>query len=269
MLKPGDEFKTIRVLVTPQMAKATISANKITNRRLNPQRVAYFVHLMKSGQFVCTHQGIALDSENNIIDGQHRLAAVVASGCCVYMMVSKNVPIDTMPLVDSGAPRTLKHRLELYGIKTHPIELAIARILEYGAVASTQNSLGFEDAIVLLEKYKDGVAFAVSNGGTNVHAPVLAVIARASYTVNPDVLKRFLEVYKTECPSDETETAPLKLKRFVMAMGGVNKGTPNNPVVRKREHIYFLTQSALHRFIKKERVKTLIAATSELFPLPE
>lgn len=260
-------FTTTRILISPTVAKRILDDTKIRNRRINPVRVKYFVMLMKSGQFLCTHQGIALDIDGNIVDGQHRLMAVVESKCSVYMMVSKGVPFDTIPVVDCGQPRTLSHRLTLAGVDFGKSEVAIARILEYGIVAASQSNLGIEEAKRILYKYEDAIRFASEITGCGVLSPIAAVIARAYYTQDPKKLKRFVEVYKTECPLNDTETAPLKLKRAVLKYGSY-RGANGQEAVNQRRDIYNLTEAALYRYLKGERVSSLMASEKEHFPIP-
>lgn len=263
-------FETKRILVTPDLAKRTLEFSKIANRRINPVRVKYFVRLLKQGQFMCTHQGIALDGDGNILDGRHRLTAIVESKCSVYMMVSKGVPTETMSVIDCNQPRTLLNRLSISGnLSTTPTHISTVRILEYGIVGASQAALGIEDAKCLLDKYGDALDFVILQGkiGTKVPAAVCAVLARAYYTKrNRQRIMRFIEVYKNETPENDGETGALRLKRHVMVLK--KKGIQSYDWVEAKRQVYWLAESAVDRFIKCENVRILNAATTELFPTP-
>lgn len=74
------------VFVNPTHAKGLLSYNT-GNRRLRPSTVSHYADQMRRGEWKETHQPIAFDDDGNLIDGQHRLAAVVESGVGVYFWV--------------------------------------------------------------------------------------------------------------------------------------------------------------------------------------
>jgi len=234
-------------------------------------RVKYFVRLIKTGTFMCTHQGIALDNDGNILDGRHRLTAISESGCSTFMMVSKGVPIETMAVIDCNQPRTLLNRLSISGVQgVTPSHIAVLRILEYGITGASQAALGIEDAECLLEKYRESLDFILVDGkaGSKVPAPISAVLARAYYDKrNRPRLLRFIEVYKNETPKNDGETGALRLKRFVLNCKNLKLDRTINPI-ETRNRIYWTAESAISRFLKSENVAALIPAKEERFKLP-
>jgi hypothetical protein len=271
--KSKAQFETKRILVTPELAEATLKHNKLDNRRINPVRVRYFVKLIKEGKFMCTHQGIALDDKGNILDGRHRLTAILESKCSVYMMVSKGVPQETMSVIDCNQPRTLLNRLTICGRdEITPSHIAIVRILEFGIVGASQAALGIEEAEIMLDKYADALEFVINKCGASkgIPAPVSAVIARAYYTKEHSSLIRFAEIYKHEDPENKSESAALKLKRKVLEMKDL-RGRGQDIVVGHssvRVMIYQLTESALYRLLKGEKVESLVPSKEEKFKFP-
>lgn len=63
---------------------------------------------MQDGNWQLTHQGILLGKNGIVIDGQHRLHAVVLSGCSVQMMVCVDDSIESAKncMVDLQMPRS-------------------------------------------------------------------------------------------------------------------------------------------------------------------
>lgn len=100
-------MKTEVVLVTPKMAAEWLAKNN-SNRTLRRHAVDHYARQMRLGQWRLTHQGVCLDADGNLVDGQHRLAAVVQSETAVTMLVSSLDETATalaMPL-DTGMPRS-------------------------------------------------------------------------------------------------------------------------------------------------------------------
>lgn len=96
------KIKSVETLtVTPAIAENMLLKN-IGNRKLRPDTVSRYSKSMKTGNWKSTHQGIAIDEFGNIIDGQHRLAAVVKSGTTIITTLTiykgeldaKMVPLD-------------------------------------------------------------------------------------------------------------------------------------------------------------------------------
>jgi hypothetical protein len=63
-------------MVTPVKAGEWLQANT-PNRPLSKPIVKAFAEAMRRGEWVVTHRGIAFDTNGVLVDGQHRLAAIV------------------------------------------------------------------------------------------------------------------------------------------------------------------------------------------------
>lgn len=65
--------------ITPAMASEMLGNND-GNRNLSQSKVLNYMRSMKEGSWRLTHQGIAVSDTGNVIDGQHRLAAIAQLG---------------------------------------------------------------------------------------------------------------------------------------------------------------------------------------------
>lgn len=76
---------------------------------------------MSADAWKLTPDPITFDTEDNLINGQHRLEAVRQSGKTVRMMVSTGWPVERngqvqlIDLLDGGKPRTIDQMLHLHG----------------------------------------------------------------------------------------------------------------------------------------------------------
>ena len=107
------EMKSKVVMVDPALALEWLQRNIETNRPLRPTVVENYADEMRRGEWHLTHQGIALDIDGNLIDGQHRLAAVIKANVIVPMMVTVNAPRGSFVALDGGVKRTLADRLTM------------------------------------------------------------------------------------------------------------------------------------------------------------
>lgn len=94
------------VLVTPKLAEEILNKNE-DNRPLRASHVTALAKAMKRGEWKLTHQAIAISPEGRLLDGQHRLWAVIESEVSATMLVARNVPADTYDCLDIGKKRTI------------------------------------------------------------------------------------------------------------------------------------------------------------------
>lgn len=117
--------------ITPDRAVELLQANK-SNRPLSKAMVRAFAEAMGRGDWQVTHQGIAIDTNGVLVDGQHRLAAVVEAGVPVEMTVFTDVPPDTFDVLDTGKRRNAADVLAIEGEKsTHQLASMIRTVWLY------------------------------------------------------------------------------------------------------------------------------------------
>jgi len=75
------------ILVTPQIAEQLLSTN-YTNRPINKELVEKFKETMKTGKWKLHKPGIELTCDGKLLNGQHRLTAIIESGCTVEMWIT-------------------------------------------------------------------------------------------------------------------------------------------------------------------------------------
>lgn len=97
-------IETVTMVIDPQVAQEMLETNE-NNRNVRKGNVNSLVAAMKRGSFRLSPQGISFDRDGKLIDGQHRLLAVVQSGCTVQMRVTMGCERDVFKVLDSGKNR--------------------------------------------------------------------------------------------------------------------------------------------------------------------
>lgn len=108
--------------VEPDQAQKWLECN-VANRTLRPSRVKEYASAMQEGRWLYTADPIRFDLDGKLIDGQHRLMAVVKSGCTVEMHVVRGLAPEAQDAVDTGVIRTAADALKVRGFK-HGSQLA-------------------------------------------------------------------------------------------------------------------------------------------------
>lgn len=105
------------MLITPAIAKAMLEKN-VSNRRVRPGKVNQYAYEMANGLWKeDTYEFIKISTEGNLIDGQHRLAAIIKCGLAMSMPVAYNVPKDVYLVLDTGLNRNTGDIFKISGIK--------------------------------------------------------------------------------------------------------------------------------------------------------
>jgi hypothetical protein len=107
--KPG----WAEVIVTPECAAWALQFNT-NNRRLRPSHVKWLVKMMQSDEWQEQHPSpLAFSTKGILLDGQHRLTAVVQHGQQVVMTVVTGRSPETFAYIDSGEKRSMHDRLSV------------------------------------------------------------------------------------------------------------------------------------------------------------
>jgi hypothetical protein len=101
--------------ITPARAAAWLLENS-HNRRLNPGRVSRLAATMSRGEWLLNGEAIKFNGAGLLIDGQHRLAAVVESGVTIKSLVVRGLPVAAQETLDLGAKRGIADMFTLRGI---------------------------------------------------------------------------------------------------------------------------------------------------------
>lgn len=108
----GIEVRLVRV--TPEVATEWLEKND-RNRKLREDRVKTLAGAIQRGEWKINGETIKLGPDGKIIDGQHRLWAVLEAGQPIDTFVVFGVEEDAQPTVDVGARRNLADALKWAG----------------------------------------------------------------------------------------------------------------------------------------------------------
>ncbi|MBP5937266.1 hypothetical protein [Streptomyces acidiscabies] len=111
------------IQITPEIAE-TLLSRAVVNRRLDWGQVDFLADSIVSGEWQLTHQGIALDGPLDVgclLDGQHRLNAIIKAGIPVWIYVFEGLPRTAFPVLDTGKRRSGVDTLSATGEKYLPL----------------------------------------------------------------------------------------------------------------------------------------------------
>lgn len=142
------------VHVTPDLARRWLAQNTDSNRRPSVRTIEAYAGEMKAGRWELTHQGLAFNQTGELIDGQHRLHAVIMSNMTIDMMVTTGLPLEYNSPIDQGYNRSFAH---LLGKNTRWVSVVRALLMLENGLSDK----GFKSTVGLLETCAERHAAAI------------------------------------------------------------------------------------------------------------
>lgn len=109
-------IKTKEVIVTPEKALEILKTNK-RNRPLKKNWVMFFADQMDRGLWKFNGESIIISADNVLLDGQHRLAAVVKSNKSQKFIIVYGIDQEAFNTIDVGTARTAGDMLSIDNVK--------------------------------------------------------------------------------------------------------------------------------------------------------
>lgn len=165
--------------ITPAMAVEYLS-RAAPNRPVRKKRVEAYARDMASGKWLVTGQPILFTGPGELIDGQHRLAAIIESGETVELLIIRGIRADAIRVLDSGVARTFGDVLVIEGEPQHTANILAALTkrmslwdsgvyLQSGAFGSAV--LTHNDLAEYLSKHPELRDHARFSAGNRAHPP--------------------------------------------------------------------------------------------------
>lgn len=111
----NNNVKVARKLVTPELATKYLSSNQ-GNRKISERQVNFYYKQMISGDWGSTGDTIKISSDGLLLDGQHRLKALIRYDKPLEMFIAEGVDPALFPMIDTGKSRTASDVLSSNGV---------------------------------------------------------------------------------------------------------------------------------------------------------
>jgi hypothetical protein len=183
--------------VTPEMAARWLK-NNLSNRPVSKDVIVAFARDMLNNEWFQTHQGVAFNDRDELIDGQQRLHAIVLSGRTIRLMVTFGLKskidgkeVTTMDAVDRGRTRSVADQLTIqHGLKNSSITASVCASLGSICFGERTRRLSVGQTLEIYRAFEGPVSWVVTHR-SKAHglrtAGVLAGFAFALATETEDL----------------------------------------------------------------------------------
>lgn len=186
-------FEEVRV--TPPMAKRWLERNE-SNRKVSRARVNAYARDMAAGHWARSPHGIVFNENGDLLDGQHRLHAIVAANVAIRMLVVRGADHDVRLVIDRGRVRSMADALTMAGEKNAHLKASIVRWLRIlDGAEGTGDVPTTAGGMETIEKYSPEFAWLdaqTPERGVTKRAPIVAAVLW-SRSIAPAVVDAFYD----------------------------------------------------------------------------
>lgn len=228
--------------ISPQMAEELLATTD-HNRNVSHARVLTLANLMRSARWQMNGETVIVSQSGKLLDGQHRMFAIIEYGSPVQMLIATGAPDDSFETIDTGRARTAADIAGMQGVANPKIMAAAAGMIwrlfyrtTINEPCSPQTVLDVIERFPALTKW---CVYVANTKGARGILPGGSLLAALCYLEDiakkPRLAERFFEGISKG--ADLTEGSPiLALRNRVMnlrASGGiVNATTVWSPIAR-------------------------------------
>lgn len=232
---------TVKTL-TPMDAKTLLSKSSNV-RKLDESRVLSFTEMMRDGRFTLSSTAISVGEDGTLLNGQHRLSAVLASGLEQPFILLENAEeADVLIADDQGKARTLAQLLKHfeYGNEVNLSSAIRSTILFHRAYNPNVETSGVSKTLVTIpEALKflkanpsiERATTLASTAYTNIRMPVpaFAPIAFTLFHIDDSDAEHFCRQIASASPEIREGDQPIYAVRdAIMRQRASTTSRPNN-----------------------------------------
>lgn len=265
-------MKITEQLISPEQAKKYLEKTKL-NRKLSLNNVDYLCMQMKSGSWMQTGDSIKFGSDGSLLDGQHRLSAIVKYGEPVKVMVVEGLNPEVFQVLDTGKSRSAADVLSATGFKSSHNLAALARSIilyqngRYTSSSGPNRNVATNKSILEFVKKHDELGemlmFCANDVYYHFRFIPLSALGMIYYTLtkkNASKCDEFFQKYAQGI--DLAESNPIRHLREKLMKDSVNKSKLNQ---RDKAALMIYTWN---NFIQNKRISQLLLPKNYTFPKP-
>lgn len=249
--------------VTPEIAKEILKRN-INNRPLNSSHVRFLSSQMKRGLWLFDGTPIKLTVQGSLLDGQHRLTAIVESGKSFDFLFVTGVSSDSFKVMDTGRNRKASDVLGISGFDhSQDLQTACRDIMLYkrtGILApAVRISLTNAEILQFAEENKQRLLESI-NFAFKFKKPIIAKAKLASFHFlfsEKNVVEAEFFISKMCTGLDVAANSPIYVLREKLIADAISK----QKMTLRRKYAFIIKCWNMHR--KGETTTTRLNIPSE------
>jgi len=169
--------------VDPETARLWLKSNT-RNRNIRPAKVRQYARDMAAGRWKLTGEAIKFADDGTLLDGQHRLTAVIEADVTVPILVVSRIAEDAQSVMDSGSARRASDTLAIHGAANAHTLAAAARIgvlLDRDSLRTNEVGVSHAEVFAWIEEHPEIEAAVAHVCGGGLRSKIRLSLSRMAY----------------------------------------------------------------------------------------
>lgn len=260
-------------IVTPEQAQEWRDG-AAKNRRIHPGKVKEYENDILSGHFTETPQGISFNRDGVLLDGNHRLQAIINTGIPTLLTIAHDVPDDAV--FDRGIVRTTGESLYMRNqIDVIMSSTRVMSVVNTYLRAAAKNSRTITESVIaeFINKNQDQILKSINIAGTGSkncicqRGPVEAAILGALLQGVPEEsLYEFTKCVNSGFSQNgDADSAAIVLRNYILE----KKATGRTGGRKNADELCMTTEMAIKDFMSHAPRKRKYQKLAHVYIHPE
>ena len=209
------------VEVTPGMAATWLAMANRANRRKKMQHISRMARDIATGRWLQTADLIRFDWNGKLIDGQHRLEAIIRTGKNLTLLVVTELDPEVQKVLDANAIRSARDTLTFAGVEKSQNEIAAAARITSGLIDRDDSTTITTTGISTYDLTRSEVAdWWAENPDVELLAPKAVYLRRELGCLPSATLAAMLEIHRID---------PAACDEFFTTLANMQTNGPGDP----------------------------------------
>lgn len=264
-------IQVLKKTITPEDAQKYLAKNE-GNRKVSEKSVQFLYQQMVSGDWLLTADTIKFGKDGRLLDGQHRLQALVKYGKPIDMYIAEGLDNKVFQVLDTGKVRSASDVLSMQGYKnSNNVAGSIRAILlfkqgYYSTTKAGRNSKATNTAVLKFAQEHPEIneiisyTFGIYRQFRFMSHSIITMLYWILSKKAQDKADIFFEKYATGI--DLSATSPIRHLRERLLKDSVNKSKLN---ARDKMALFIFAWNA---FLQGKKMQQLTLQKNYVFPKP-
>ncbi len=209
--------------ITPKIARQML-LNNPSNRRMDQNEIGKMARDMIAGRWQFNGDSIRFDENDALIDGQHRLKAIIQTEVSIKSIVLRGLPNEVRETIDSGAKRTVAARFQMAGIRNAVGTSAAISVMYQIArknIGPIPTSGEASEILVKHPHFSESVSLCL-NSFPHLGSRLAAMNYIGRYLGERMRADSFVDVWRTGAPCYQGDPAHAAREKIIKTRGTIN-----------------------------------------------
>ena len=274
--------------IDPKKAQTLLNLNADNQRNLKFGALARIVQSLRKGEWVMNGQPIIISRTGRLLDGQHRLSAVVTTSIPIETYVVRNIDDSVMNTIDTGVARNPNDVFLMNGIKSGSVIAAALNfkaryskpLIDHGTKLANRDRLSSIPHQYFIDDYQGEPLWAEGLGALKKYYRVRDLLTRSQYLfyyvlfykVNPKMATIFFDLLFNERYTVYSNEASviIGLRRTLSGLVRLAKADKGVKLMVDNPRVCALMLKGFVKFCRGDRLpltqKSLSYVAKEKFP---